>query len=340
MPTISFNYQTLHDLAAQTDGCGRLIPIVEMMSQVNAIIDDLPMIPCNSGLFHKASVRAGLPSGTFRKLYGGVMPEKSTKLPVVDTTCMLEAYSDVDCAEAKRSGNPDKFRLREAKAFIEGLSQSIADILFYGDVDAKPEVINGLGTRYNKHQATDNTKSTFNVLSGAGANSDNTSIWLINWGEDFVTGIYPTGGSTTVGVEHENIGKTTKVNSDGSMFEVFRDHFLTEFGIHVADWRRVVRIANLKTANFGGASAPDIISLMRKATYRIPGGASSNVTGRLCWYMNGDTKEELERQYFNLNNMNLTTKDADGKPVMIFRGIPVKQVDQIRNDEATVGADS
>lgn len=340
MPTISFNYQTLHDLATQTDGSGRLLPIVEMMSQVNAIIDDLPMIKCNSGLYHKAAIRAGLPSGTLRKLYGGVMPEKSLKIPVVDTTCMLEAYSEVDCAEAKRSGSPDKFRLREAKAFIEGLSQSMADIIFYGDVDAKPEGINGLGIRYNKYQTADKTKSTYNVLNGTGANSDNTSIWLINWGEDFVTGLYPTGGSTSIGVEHEPIGKVTKVNSDNSMYEVFRDHFLTEFGIHVADWRRVVRIANLKTANFGGASAPDIVGLMRKATYRIPGGASSNTTGKLAWYMNADAKEELERQYFNLTNMNLTKEDADGRPVTMFRGIPVKQVDQIRNSEATVGADS
>ena len=39
-------------------------------------------------------------------------------------------------------------------------------------------------------------------------------------------------------------------------------------------------------------------------------------------------------------NMNLTKEDADGRPVTMFRGIPVKQVDQLRNNEATVGADS
>ena len=339
MATLATKYQTLLDLATESDGKGTLLPIVEMMSEVNSIIQDMPMVQCNSGTFHKSVMRSGLPAGTFRKIYGGVQPEKSEKISVVNTTCMLESFSEVDEALAVLSGNPNRYRLREAKSFIEGLSQTMAEVLFYGDTAKNPERINGFAQRYNSYGTTKG-KSSYNVISGSGSNSDNASIWLINWGEDFVSGIYPTGGRSKIGITHDPIGRQKKDLSDGSSYMTLVDHFIAEFGLSVSDWRRVVRICNLKTGNFGGASAPNLLDLMRKATYRIPGGATNQVSGRLCWYMNADCMEELERQYYSATNMQLFLQNADGKPIATYRGIPIRLVEQLKSSEATVGADS
>lgn len=339
MDTVINKYNTLLDLAKETDGVGRLLPIVEMMSETNSIIQDLPMIQCNSGLVHKAVVRTGIPEGTFRKVYGGVQPEKTERSAVTDTTCMLEAFSEVDEAVALRSANANLYRLREAKGFIEGLGQSMAKVLFYGDLKTHPEQIDGFAARYNKY-GTDKHKASWNVINGGGANSDNTSIWLINWGNDHVTGLYPTGARTKIGITHDPIGRRVKELSDGSNYMVLMDHFIAEFGLHIADWRRVCRIANIKTGNFGTNSAVDILSLMRKATYRIPGAPTNQVSGKLCWYMNAEALEELERQYYAQTNMQLFLQNADGKPIATYRGIPIRLVEQLRNDEATVGAAS
>ncbi len=343
MATVTQKYQTLFDLAQETDRSGRLLSIVEMMAQVNAIVKDMPFIPCNSGLYHKAVIRSGIPAGVCRKLYGGVPVERSHKIPVTDTTCILESYSEVDKAVAVRSGNSDIYRLREAKAFIEGMSQSMARILFYGDLNERPEEINGLCQRYGAY-GTNKDESSYNVINGGGSTADRQcSIWLFNWAEDFVTGIYPTGANTKIGVTHEPLGQHTRTytDSDDGMeknYEVLRDHFIAEFGVHVADWRRVVRIANIDTSKFGSSGAPDLMALMRKATYRIPGATTKNTTGRLVWYMNGDVMEELERQYFATTQMQLVPENAAGEVLAKYRNIPIGLVEQLKNDEAVVGA--
>lgn len=335
MATTTQKYQTMYDLAQELGSDGKtLLPFVEIAAETNAMIGDMPFIPCNSGLFHKGVIRNGLPTGAFRKLYGGVPPEKTEKVPVTDTTCMLEGFSEVDEAIAKRSGNVDLFRMREAQGFFEGLSQTASKALLYGDVDKDPEQFNGLGIRYGAY-GTDKTKSSYNVINGAGSNSDNTSIWLINWSETTVTGIFPTGARSKIGIAHDPLPRVAKTLSDNNMMMALQDHFIFEYGIHVSDWRRVVRIANLKTGNFETNNAADLMSLMRKATYRIPGGASNNIKGRIFWYMNADTICELERQMYAKNNVHLTINNADGKPVPTYRGIPIHQVDQISSAEAT-----
>jgi len=343
MATVTQKYQTLFDLAQETDKTGALLSIVEMMTQVNAILKDMPFIPCNSGIFHKAVIRSGLPEGVCRKLYGGVPTERSHKIAVTDTTCMLESYGEVDKAVAVRSGNPEVYRLREAKSFIEGLSQSMARIIFYGDLKENPEEIDGLCQRYGAY-GTNKNESTYNVINGGGSSAGSeASIWLFNWAEDFVTGIYPTGANTKFGVKHEPLGQHTRTYTDPvdgkeKNYEVLRDHFIAEFGIHVADWRRVVRIANIDTGTFGTAGAPDLMALMRKATYRIPGATTKNTTGRLVWYMNDVVMEELERQYFATTQMQLVPENAAGEVLAKYRNIPIGLVEQLKNDEAVVPA--
>ena len=102
--------------------------------------------------------------------------------------------------------------------------------------------------------------------------------------------------------------------------------------------RRVVRIANIDTSKFGSSGAPDLMALMRKATYRIPGATTKNTTGRLVWYMNGDVMEELERQYFATTQMQLVPENAAGEVLAKYRNIPIGLVEQLKNDEAVVGA--
>lgn len=343
MATITQNYQTLYDLAQETDKTGTLLPVIEMMTQVNAILKDMPFIACNSGTDHKAVIRSGIPEGVCRKLYGGVPMERSHKIAVKDTTCMLESYSEVDRTVARRSGNSDVYRLREAKSFIEGMSQKMARIMFYGDLDKNPEEINGLCHRYNEY-GTDKDKSTYNVINGGGTTANKeASIWLFNFAEDYIAGLYPTGANSKIGVTHEPLGEHTKTyidpaDSKEKGYQVLRDHFVAEFGIHVADWRRVVRIANIDTSTFGTAGAPDLMALMRKATYRIPGATTKNTAGRLVWYMNGDVMEELERQYFATTQMQLVPENAAGEVLAKYRNIPIGLVEQLTNTETVVSA--
>jgi len=76
-------------------------------------------------------VRSGLPSPTWRKLYGGVQPTKSRAVQVTDTCGMLEDYAEVDVALVDMAGDPAAFRLQEDRPHIEGMNQEISATLWY-----------------------------------------------------------------------------------------------------------------------------------------------------------------------------------------------------------------
>ncbi len=85
---------------------------------------------------------------TWRMLYGGVQPSKSTTKQITDTCGMLEAYSEVDKDLVKLSNDPVAFRATEDSAFVESMGQEIARTLFYGD-ETTPEKFIGLSPRFN-----------------------------------------------------------------------------------------------------------------------------------------------------------------------------------------------
>ena len=126
---------------------GRISVIVELLSQTNEILDDMRWVEGNLPTGHRTSIRTGLPQGTWRQLNYGVQPTKSTTSQVTDSCGMLETYSEIDKALADLNGNTSEFRLSEDKAFLEGLSQQLAQTLFYGNTDETPEKFMGLAPR-------------------------------------------------------------------------------------------------------------------------------------------------------------------------------------------------
>ena len=133
MATLSVTNPTLLDLAKATDPDGKIANIVEILNETNEVLADMSWVEGNLATGHRTTVRTGIPTPTWRKLYGGVQPTKSTNVQVTDNTGMLEAYSEVDKALADLNGNTAAFRLSEDRPHIEGLNQEIADTIFYGD---------------------------------------------------------------------------------------------------------------------------------------------------------------------------------------------------------------
>jgi hypothetical protein len=95
---------------SRLDKSGNVIPVIEMLSQTNEILDDAVWIEANELTGHTTSVRTGIPEPTWRKLYGGVQPSKSTSVKVREGLGMLENYAEVD----KRPGRPERQQRRLA----------------------------------------------------------------------------------------------------------------------------------------------------------------------------------------------------------------------------------
>lgn len=339
MATTGNTYLTLADLFKQQDGQGNVSDVIELLSETNPIMADMIMSECNSGTTNLTTMRVGLPQGTWRKLYEGVQPTKSQTAQVKDATGMLESWSEIDEKLVKLSKNPAKFRLNEATAFLEGMNQDMASTLFYGDTSTNPERFMGLSARYNSYRANANRPSvdtSDQVIHGGGSGSDNTSIWMVVWGERTVHGIYPQG--TQAGLQRQDLGAETKTNADGSVLRVVREKFEWDLGLSLRDFRYVVRIANIDTSELLAGNV-DIYALMRKGYYRLQ---QRRVTGgRAAIYCNTDVLEALDAgatptQSTSNSFVRLSPMEVDGREVMAYRGIPVRECDAILNTEDLV----
>ena len=330
MATIGANAATLSDWARRIDPNGSIAKIVEILNETNPIIDAMPFVEGNLPTGHKTTIRSGLPDVAWRLLNYGVQPSKARTVQVTDTVGMLEAYAEVDKSLADLNGNTGEFRLSEDRAFLEAMNQQFVSTLFYGNTATDPEKFLGLAPRYNALTGAENSE---NVLDGAGSGSDNTSIWLVVWGDQTCHGIFPKGQMT--GLQHKDLGEVTLEDAAGGKYQGYRSHYKWDAGFTLRDWRYVVRIANVDisdlTKDVSGSSA-DLIDLMVQALELVP----SLSMGRPEFYANKTITSFLRRQISNRSNVNLTLDTAGGKRVLAFDGVPVSKCDGLLNTESAV----
>ncbi len=332
MALLASNALTLADHAKRIDPDGKIAKIVEMLSNTNEILDDMLFVEGNMITGHQVSVRTGLPTAAWRLLNKGTQPSKSTTAQIQEQCGMLEAWSEVDQKVAELNGDVNAFRLSEAQAFIEAMNQEMASTLFYGNSSSSPEEFTGLSIRYSDLSAA----NAQNIVSAGGAGSDNTSIWLIVWGDQTVCGIFPKGSQA--GLKHEDLGlQTVQTSTDvaGTRLRAYQDKFSWDTGLALKDWRYAVRIANIDVSNLvADSSAADVTELMIKAMHRVP---NMNM-GKAVFYMNRSVMQMLDIQRRNdvISGGSLSYADVDGKLIPHFRNVPVKKCDAILETESVV----
>ena len=329
MAALTANNPTLLDVAKRLDPDGKIAAIVEILNATNPVLDDLTFVEGNLPTGHRTTIRTGLPTPTWRKLYGGVQPTKSTTVQVTDSCGMLEAYAEVDKALADLNGNTAAFRLSEDAAHIEAMGQEMASTLFYGNEGTEPEAFTGLAPRYNAKSA----QNADNIIDAGGTGTDNTSIWLCVWGPQTGFGIYPKG--STAGLQMTDKGQVTVDNVDGNggRMEAYRTHYRWDAGLTIRDWRYFVRIANIDVSDLDTvANTKKLIEWMIQASERIPELGK----GRAAFYMNRRLREKLRLGILEKISNNLTWETVSGERVMTFDDIPVRRCDALVNTEARV----
>jgi hypothetical protein len=335
---------TLMDFAKSLDPSGRVAKVAELLTQTNEILLDMPFIEGNLPTGQRASIRTGLPTATWRKLYQGVPASKSARAQVDDACGMLEDRSEVDVDLANLNGNTADFRLSEAQAHIEGINQGMCDALLYGDQSVNPERFTGLVPRFNSLSAPNGK----NIVNGGGAGSDNTSVWLIVWGPQTVTGIFPKGSQA--GLKHQDLGEIDAFDPAGNRYRALADHWQWKVGLHVKDWRYVVRIANIDMSDLvaqTGTQLPTattaLMKLMVRAMARIP----MMGMGRAVFYAGRTAKEFLSVAALDksinalaiqpaLQQFGNVAPGSLGNGTLNFLGIPVRTVDRILETEVAV----
>lgn len=342
MAALSTANPTLMDIAKATDPDGKIATVVELLNETNEILDDMSWVEGNLPTGHRTTVRTGIPAPTWRKLYGGVQPNKSGYAQVTDQTGMLEAYAEIDKALADLNGNTAAFRLAEDRAFLEGMNQEVANTLFYGNEGTDPAKFTGLAPRFNARSGVDNAE---NVIHGGGAGTDNASIWLVVWGPNTCHGIIPKGSRAGLQVTDKGQVTIEDVDGNGGRMEAYRTHYRWDVGLTVRDWRYIVRVCNIDKSELSatytagafssGANLPD---LMFQAMRKVPNLSM----GRPAFYMSRDMATWLARQRaaMGLPGGQTLSEEVGGamRFTETFQGIPIRRVDALSADEALVAA--
>lgn len=350
LPAVA-GHNTLLDIAKSFDPQGKVAIVAELLNQSNEIIQYMNFVEGNLPTGHKAVVRAGLPTVTLRQFYKGVSPSKSGRATIEDVCAILEGRNEIDQDLAELNGNTAAFRLSEGLAFVESMNQSFAQQVIYGDTTTNKDGILGLTPRYNSLSAT----SGANVISAGGAGADNTSVWLVVWGAETVTGIFPKGSKA--GLTQEDLGVIDAFDASNNRYRAYAERWQWKFGLHVKDWRYAVRIANIDISDLTGQTGTQAITaatwinkLMIKALARIPSMGMGTPTflasrtvkemlsiGALDKSQNALSFTEATNQYGKVGAGSVAgTGTGIRGGQLLFMGVPVLTVDQILATEAVV----
>lgn len=350
MAVLGTTVPTLADIAASMGPDGNFdSERVNLLAQTNEMLDDMVWKEGNLPTGHQTTLITGLPTVGFRRFNEGVALSKSTGAKIEEGAAMLEGFFQVDRALAIMAGNVNQYRLDESALFMEAMNQTLQTYVLYGNSATMPESFTGLAARYNTLSGAIGQQ----IVNAGGVGSDNTSIWLVGWGPA-VFGMYPKG--TVGGLFHEdvtvnrtampgNAGAMTGdvlLDANGKAFMGYRDHFMWNCGLVIRDYRAIARIANIDVSDLiaGGVNAANIIDLMITAYYKIPTVLRKNMGkngfGRPAWYVSPLVKMILHKQSLNKTNVHLSLSEVDGKEVLRFLSIPVREVDQILGTEAAI----
>lgn len=347
MPT--GQWLTLLDLTSRTDGMGKQRRIAELMSQVNEILTDMPWMESSEFSGHEFVYRTSIPQGAWRAINAGIPYGKSTTAKARVGLGELVGYSQVDRTLAERSGDVTRFRYLEDVSFLQGMSQNLAQTIWYGNTTTTPGQFMGLSPFYNTVN-TANAANANNVINGGGTGSSNLSIWLICWGETTIKGLYPR--ASKAGLVQEDKGDTFPgLDAAGNRYEAYTSFFRQEAGLVPEDWRYGVRIPNIDVtaAGLAGPSAPDLFAVFAAAVLYPPtlSAQASGITEvdapddpspgiRPAWYTNRTGRHWMDVQGMRDRNVLLSLTDSGGRVTDYIRGIPVRVSDQLLTTEARV----
>lgn len=329
MTALVDTHPTMLDVLNRLDPDGKVAAVAEVLQASNPMFKDAPSKEGNLPTGHKAIIRTGYATPTWRKLYGGVQPTKTRTRPITDACAMLEDYSEIDVAAADMNGNSAAWIASERIGKIESLGNEAGSTLWLGNDTTAPEEFLGFAPRFNSLSAENGEQI---LVSGSG-DTDAVSFLIVVWGPD-VHLITPKG--MPGGLKVTDKGQVTIENVDGSggRMEALREHYALKIGLHIRDWRQVARVQfDPDDVVASAATGPDLPALLGQALGRIHNLSA----GIPVIYGGRAAKEALELQLNARGTLGLhTIKDAHGEACEAFRNIPLRQCDFMTESETTI----
>ena len=317
---VNENRLGLVEVVKRHDPDGNLATIAEVLNKSNDILADAVWKESNDIYSNKTTRRSYLPTGSWRKFNSGVTKEASETVELVDVIGILEAWSQNDKDMIDAFKDPTQARMDEAVSFIEGLGQSMATAMVYGDASTDPEKFTGLAPRL------DDIAATANVINEGGTGSDLASIFVVDWGPTSCYMIYPR--NSVAGLEHIDRGVVEATDSSSNEFLAYLDIFKWKAGMVVKNHKSIGRLANIESAGSDNTfDEANLITLLNRMT-KGPGRRI---------YANETVLTQMEILFNSTSNRYFTKSDGlAAGPVLSFKGVPVRQLDALTITETAL----
>lgn len=197
------------------------------------------------GVNYKTLVQTGASNtaGSFRKLNSGVAPATSTEENRLVETYPIQPRFHVDAQVADNSEDGSAaFMSRKVKGILETEFIAHEKQMFYG-------AASGLGNALGYPGLLDAYDAT-NMVTDAGGTTANTgsSVWLVQFGPDSVTGVLANGGEFVFGTVR--LESLVDPNNAGTYIDMYVQTLRAQVGLQVANVLRIARIKKL-TADAG-----------------------------------------------------------------------------------------
>ncbi|ALJ15356.1 major capsid protein [Sphingopyxis macrogoltabida] len=340
MAVLGQKLHTIADLTARIDPDGKIASIGEWLAQTNEVFAWLRWKEGNLPTGERTTVRTGLPTVTYRGYNQGTDASKSRVAQIDEGAALLEGKSAVDRELAKAHGDVGEYRLTEASAFFEALTQAFCTTMFFGNAAASPQEFTGLSPRFNDV----NSSVGDQLIDAGGSGTDNGSIWLVVTGPQGVMGIYPKG--TKAGISHLDVTKGTEKqddgvdtgvywdDADGKQFLALVDQFNLHCGLSVKDPRKVVRIGSIDRSELAVSGGKRLQMLMADAVERVDGLSAEG--HQAAFIMDRQMRSMLRQQLLNDKNPYLSWDESAGKKMLHFGEVPILRTDALSVDEAAI----
>jgi hypothetical protein len=327
----TLEYMTLLDLRSSVQAVeGGIVRVAEVLVEENEALADIPWSAGNqlTGDIHYK--RTVMPNAHRRNINQGIKASVSKKEAETDTCIEIVSRSVVDMGELKIAPDAAAYLALEARPHIAVMGENVVRTIFYGD-DAGGVL--GIRTRYNKIAGAPKDRAR-QIIDAGGTGSNLTSVYIVKWAPEEVTGIYPK--NTTMGLQTVILTNQLVPDKDGELFRAHITDYSQFIGLKLRDQRFAARVCNIDMDDISTDATA------RQALFRHLITAKNRIyhvsQGRVVMYMSPDLANIIELAAFEKENTVVGYKDGltSDTRILTFSGIPIRKNDFQADPETKV----
>lgn len=321
------------DLLKMKGEDGKMLDPGTGLFEKNEMLYDAFIAPATGETSHQGLRSTSLPGAQIVKIGDGWDSSTAKWDPFKDDISMFKMRAQFPEDDLRLAGDMAAKRTKIESQHMEGFGQSVINHIIYGSSAADPEKFDGLGVRYNTPDATDPWAPTsagqYGVLDMGGTGSDTTSIWLVQWGDDYCSLRTPK-NDPKMGIFREDMGRHMVTAENSKQRWDYVTEFRWDLGISIQDIRSVVRIRNIESAV--SAISTDLPKKIMEAREMFNGSAP------VFMYTNRRIRTHLKVLYEGKQNVLYSAENPYNIKLLMFDDMVVRRNDAITNTEAAVAA--